>query len=289
MLDGALALAVPTRYGQSMECTPSGSEYTSWVALDHQDNEWLNVKLRFAGEKFLVEEENARNEAQVEKLQEIFTAAHNLNPGLFEKTGAYEVITKLDFPQNWGLGSSSTLIANLSEWFNIDPYRLLAETFGGSGYDIAAAQAERAITYQLQESGRSILNIGFDPTFKDKLFFVYLNRKQNSRSSIDHYRQQPRDYLKESIDKISALTASIISCKDLAEFELLLDIHETVISGVINQPKIKTSLFPDFPGSLKSLGGWGGDFALATGGDKEKEYFIKKGYHTILDYREMVL
>ena len=41
--------------------------------------------------------------------------------------------------------TSSTLIANLAKWSNVDPYILLSETFGGSGYDIACASAKKAL------------------------------------------------------------------------------------------------------------------------------------------------
>jgi hypothetical protein len=37
------------------------------------------------------------------------------------------------------------------------------------------------------------------------------------------------------------------------------------------------------------LGAWGGDFVLATGGEKEKQYFIQKGFTTVLSYAEMIL
>ena len=52
------------------------------------------------------------------------------------------VETQLEFPREWGLGSSSTLISNLGLWAETDPYDLLSATLGGSGYDIAAARSE---------------------------------------------------------------------------------------------------------------------------------------------------
>ena len=48
-------------------------------------------------------------------------------------------------------------------------------------------------------------------------------------------------------------------------------------------------LFPDYFGTLKSLGAWGGDFILATGNKDTSQYFIDKGYATILKYSDMVL
>jgi hypothetical protein len=48
-------------------------------------------------------------------------------------------------------------------------------------------------------------------------------------------------------------------------------------------------LFPDFKGIVKSLGAWGGDFVMVLSKQNPKEYFIEKGYTTILSYDEMVL
>lgn len=38
--------------------------------------------------------------------------------------------TKLEFPRDWGLGSSSTLINNIAQWAQIDAFKLLFESFG---------------------------------------------------------------------------------------------------------------------------------------------------------------
>lgn len=287
VLDGALALAVPTKFGQSLsvEETDTGSIY--WNAMDRNNHTWFASEFSYGGanELFLPGSSPATEEL---RLQQILEVACKLNPGIIEKNRGYQINTKLDFDLNWGLGSSSTLIANIAKWFHIDPYQLLDKTFGGSGYDIAVAQSASPVTYQLHADTRSILKVNFLPSFKDKLFFVYLNQKQNSRSSIAHYQQQPVNLLRDKINKITALTSSFLSCENLEEFNLLVEIHETLISSCITIPKIKSRLFPDFPGAIKSLGGWGGDFILATGGEAEKHYFQNKGYKTILSYDDMV-
>jgi len=38
-----------------------------------------------------------------------------------------------------GLGSSSTLIVNISKWANVDPFQVHKLISKGSGYDIAAS------------------------------------------------------------------------------------------------------------------------------------------------------
>ena len=290
VLDGATALAIPTSFGQNLRVEKIDVPVVNWKSFDNKGNNWFEGSFRFEKGQITATSNSAEENSKVsEKLQNILTEAHKLNPEILSEGQGYAVSSKLDFPQNWGLGSSSTLINNISQWFDIDPYQMLEKTFGGSGYDIASAQNEHAITYTVNNNKRQVLAAGFDPAFKNELFFVHLNRKQSSRESIAHYSNQPKEKLEEAVEKITSLTHQIISAETLSEFELFLEIHETVISQIIQTPKIKTQLFQDYPGSIKSLGGWGGDFILATGAEKEKEYFRSKGYKTIVPYSEMVL
>ncbi len=292
VLDGALALAVPARFGQTLEIEPREDAMIVWKSLDNKNQVWFETEFQIkeiknASNLSLVKSENEQKDIS-ERLRHILWQAQLLNPGIFSENLGFTMTSKLEFPREWGLGSSSTLINNIAQFFRIDAFTLLKNTFGGSGYDIAAAQHDHPITYQLTETKRSVLTVDFKPDFMDELFFIHLNRKQNSRASIKHYKQQPKEFLEETIEKINALTQSFIYCASLEEFKLLMTIHETLISKLIHTPKIKSELFPDFPGAIKSLGGWGGDFILATGGEPEKSYFKEKGYHTLLPYAEMV-
>jgi mevalonate kinase len=297
VLDGALALAVPTKFGQTLEVETIDEEIIHWTAYDHLGKVWFEHQFQIQNiiEKFQKTEITSLNKTQQKneevssRLLQILREAHLLNPEILTTGKGFKVKTRLDFPNDWGLGSSSTLLNNIAQLFQTDAYILLEKTFGGSGYDLAAAQNNRSFTYQISQNNRSVLTVGFDPVFKENLFFVHLNRKQNSRASIAHYKRQPTQFLSETVGKISALTSRFRSCESLEEFNLLIEIHETLISKLINTPKIKSELFPDYPGAIKSLGGWGGDFILATGGEKEQAYFRKKGFDTIISYSKMVL
>lgn len=290
VLDGAISLALPTKFGQSLIVESSHKNEIQWNAKDHQNETWLNATFNLKeintppqgtnSDKILSEEAH---------LLKILRAANALNPAFLANSEGFKVTTTLDFPRNWGLGTSSTLINNIAQWFGVDAYQLLQETFGGSGYDIAAAQHNNPITYELLNNRRNVLNVSFDPVFKDELFFVHLNKKQNSRDSINHYRNQSKVALSNSIKKISNLTGQFLTCETLEEFELLIEIHETIISKVIKTLKVKSEVFPDFKGAIKSLGGWGGDYVLATGSQEAQEYFADKGYDTIISYRDMIL
>ena len=197
--------------------------------------------------------------------------------------------TLLEFNRNWGLGSSSTLINNIAQWAQVDPFILQNKIFGGSGYDIACAIHHTPIFYQLRGSKPHVSPASFDPAFRDKLYFVYLKRKQDSRKAIESYRK-----LKVSkavlISRITELSSRLTTAETLIEFMELLREHEYLMSEALQFPMIQKSHFPDFPGIVKSLGAWGGDFILAAGGENDiPEYFYSKGFNTVLPYEEMIL
>ena len=283
VLDGALALAIPTKFGQSLTVKNLANHEIIWKSHDHQGTIW------FEG-RFSISQNNIKHvtSSDIEisnRLLQILNAAKKLNVS-FLNTG-FEVTTTLNFQKNWGLGTSSTLINNIAQWAQIDPYKLLGLTFGGSGFDVACAQNNTPITYQLNNSIRLVNLIDFNPPFKSHLYFVYLNRKQNSRESIASYKQKMTS--QDAIEKASRLTQNIIQAKDLKTFCNLIEAHEILISNLLNINPIKQMLFPNFKGSIKSLGGWGGDFILAVSQDNPLSYFESKGFKTVIPYSEMVL
>ncbi len=68
-----------------------------------------------------------------------------------------------------------------------------------------------------------------------------------------------------------------------------MDAHEEIISEIIKLPTIKEQLFSDYPNTIKSLGAWGGDFVLVTGNESEMDYFKRKGFKTIVPFKDMLL
>jgi hypothetical protein len=79
------------------------------------------------------------------------------------------------------------------------------------------------------------------------------------------------------------------NCEALVEFEKLINQHETIVSTLIDQKPIKTLLFKDFEGDIKSLGAWGGDFVLVTSKNDPTDYFNAKGFEVVIPYSEMTL
>ena len=194
----------------------------------------------------------------------------------------------MSFPKNWGLGTSSTLINNIAQWLEIDAFKLLQNSFGGSGYDIACAQNNSAILYQLVNELPKVTTVDFKPNFSQNIYFVYLNKKQNSREAIAAYYNKQGN-IHKTIPFFNSITETIISTNDAKTFAHQLEKHEIEMSQVLELSTIKETIFYDFNGVLKSLGAWGGDFVMVISKENPKKYFIEKGYLTVLTYDEMVL
>ena len=280
VLDGAKALAIPTQFGQSLQVDQIQEQKIIWKSFDRNGNCWFETSFSLQLELF------GQSDPLATRLVNIFEQIKYIRPGVFDQGLVFTAT--LEFPRDWGLGSSSTLINNLASWVNIDPYQLLEVTFGGSGYDIACASHDQAITFQLDEGKHLINSVDFSPTFSEHLYFVHLNKKQNSRDGISKYKALKGNVL-DPIAEINAITEQMISCEDLNNFNILIDKHEQIISTIIDTPPIKDQLFNDFEGSIKSLGAWGGDFVLVSAKNDPIDYFQEKGYHTIVPYTKMVL
>lgn len=293
VLDGALSLAIPTKMGQSMVVTILNEPKTLiWrsYGIDGPDQIWFEAYFNI--NKLMPEQASDPKAAQA--LAALFQSIQRQRPGFWNNhvnTGLI-IETFLEFPRKWGLGTSSTLINNLTQWSNTDPYELLRKSFGGSGYDLACANAKGPILFQRIDEKPQYVHYPFLPPFLDQIYFVYLGKKQNSREGIARYRQlmaQPNPAL---IDEVSSLSAQLSAAHSLEEWNDLIEVHEDLISKSIALPKVKDLYFKDFPGQVKSLGAWGGDFAMASANWSKKEmenYFLDKGFDVVLPYNKMVL
>ena len=169
---------------------------------------------------------------------------------------------------------------------------MLEHTFGGSGYDIACAQASGPIFFQrLSNSLPQWVHCPFDPPFKGQLYLVYLGKKQNSREGIRLYRQQT-EVGQQQLNRFSQLAVDMVGANDLPSFNEMLKEHENLVSEHIGLSKAQDLYFGDYWGCIKSLGAWGGDFVLATSNrdiQTTKSYFETKGFTQIFEYNELIL
>ena len=292
VLDGAKSIAVPTTCGQDLTVELIQEPQLIWQSFTNEGECWLEAifdlpKLRLANATFEAVEDGGKDTI-AENLNKILKETRKLNPAFLNSEKGFLVKTKLDFPKNWGLGSSSTLINNIANWAKVNPYKLLDNTFGGSGYDIACAQHNSPILFTKHNSEIIVKEVNFNPNFMDQLYFVHLNKKQNSREGIERYKKL-KGNLTSELKQISELSEAFLSCNKLSDFEKLMMEHELIVSKTIQLKPIQQELFPDYFGQTKSLGAWGGDFILATGNEETPNYFNQKGFQTVIPYRDLVL
>jgi len=227
----------------------------------------------------------------------LLQTARKLNPTFLKNSPGISVSTHLEFPRDWGLGSSSTLIHNVALWAEVNPYELLSLTMGGSGYDIACAGATHPISFVINpgKTPLKIAPITLGKAIQEQSVFVHLNSKQDSKEAISAYLKQKElanFSLKNSLKEINELSVQLARAKNAKQLENYIRLHESFIGNIIQQTPVKERLFKDFKGAVKSLGGWGGDFIMAVSETLSpaeiKEYFLEKGYPTSFYYTEMI-
>ncbi len=286
VLAGAKALAVPLLFGQQMkvEASPSNLASIHWTAVE-QEKPWFEAK--FVSENINIE--NTNNHEIALKLQALLKSARILNPKLFAPNFDYKINCNIDFSTSWGWGSSATLISNIAKWADIDAFALNKMVSSGSGYDIAASKAETPIIYQLKEDGYEVTPIKFNPPFKENIHFVYLGRKQDSSQSVKEKLELIKG--KEIVSEITELTEKIAAEQSMDEFIKLIAEHEQIVSETINIERVKQTLFKDFEGEIKSLGAWGGDFAMVVSPlakQQVRDYFKNKGLSPLFSFDEII-
>jgi len=285
VLDGAKALALPTKQGQRLRVTQTNTDDFEWRSYDQKGEVWFHGLFNVNGSHFTTRKSS--DDSIAKKLIEILSEAVQLGKRKHHFAG-YGVATHLEFDRHWGLGSSSTLVNNIAQWLHIDAFELQNKTFGGSGYDIACAQHPQPIVYQKKNGTPSFELTTINWPFKEHLYFVYLNKKQNSRVGITNYRSKMK-LQAHHIDELNQITKALINTDSIENFHRLIKNHNHIIKHLIEMTPASEHFFKDFIGSIKNLGAWGGDFILACSEEDPRPYFMNKGYETIVPFKEMIL
>ena len=276
VMKGAMALAIPAKLDQELNVISTNSDFVNWKSFNKDNQIWYE-------EKFFLDKGALIYHGEKNKMSDLivrlFDYIHKFNKP--EKSIGNEFIWKINFNINWGLGSSSTLINNLSKWAKVNPYKLLFSVFNGSGYDIACCDKSNPIIFQKKDDYLSVSDTTFNPNFLNNLFLIFLNKKQDTQKSVQNFLETDQS-LSEGINQINEIVDEIESVKDITTFESLIERHEKIIANILQMPTIQNDKFPDYNnGVIKSLGSWGGDFVLATGDEKSVDYFEEKGFNTI--------
>jgi len=285
VLHGATCLALPTKLGQRMKVQELSGSEVLWNSYDNNGKKWFEAEIDLMG----LDVVKSTDEVAAKYLRKIFKACCNNNSEFLSHWKKYKVDHYLDFPLNWGLGSSSTLINNMASWADVNPYHLYFDIENGSGYDVACANSEGPILYTLGDGSIDLEEVDFHPGFAGQLYFLPLQTKVNSREAVKAARTKNPD--KGLIKKASDMTEKLLDLKSLTGFENWVNEHEKMVSDYLGETKVKDRLFPDYWGAVKSLGAWGGDMVLVSSDKNQKEtedYFASKGYSKLIPFKDLV-
>ena len=287
VLAGAKAFALPLKLGQSLQVAEveGDNRIIKWET-SVKGSSWFSAEFKL--DDFSITNTNRTKSA--EYIQQLLIHIHQNSLAFRNLNRQLSFEANVEFPMDWGLGSSSTLITNLANWAGINPYSMLFAVSKGSGYDIACASAKGPILYS-NSVNPTVEKVCFKPNFSENLYFIYLGRKQDTATSINLLGFQVFER-KYEVERVSELTKLVVNSKSLDEFAGYLNEHEEIVSKAIGLPTVKSELFNDFTGTIKSLGAWGGDFVLASHSGPANEvvsYFKQKGYSVILKYNDIVL
>jgi len=283
VLFGAKALALPLKYGQWFSVTPSTNININWTSY-YNNQIWF--KATFNSNLEIIETTDKSKASVIVGILKAALAISNQPP-----LQSIDIETVLEFNPSWGWGSSSTLINNIAKWLNINPYQLSSATLGGSNYDIACANANQPIFYQLSENQSISIPAKFAPPFNSHIYFLYLGNKQDSRQSVSKLLKDHPPTVNQ-LNEISQISEAMTQCSQLIDFEKLMTEHEILVASLIKQTPVKQALFDDFQGNIKSLGAWGGDFVMVTSRLSRTEilqWFQTKGYPVLFSLDEIAL
>jgi mevalonate kinase len=286
VLYGARALAVPLIYNQTLHVKIVPGENTlEWKAYE-KNLLWFNAEFKIPE----IETVRSSDFEISSRLANILKMAQCLNSGFLNNEKSYSIDTHIDFGRQWGLGTSSTLIFTIAQWANINPYDLHWKVSGGSGYDIACANASGPLMYSVNNQIPVIQSVALPDILTRNAYFVYLGNKQNSTLSISPFLDK-KDQFTSEIKAISEITDQLLRITSISGAYSLIREHEKIVAAVLDIKPLQDRLFSNFPGAIKSLGAWGGDFIMALSDAPPNviyDFFSSRNFQPIFRWNEMV-
>ncbi|NBB88378.1 MAG: GHMP kinase [Bacteroidetes bacterium] len=286
VVNGAKALAIPTSQGQRLTISTGRGSDIKWKSKDADGSVWFDAKISL----FDFTPVKASNQKIAERLGAILESAVRLNSDFLSTWKGVKAETQLEFPREWGWGSSSSLIYCIAQWAEVDPYDLYARTFGGSGYDIACAGSDSAVLFQkISNELVDLRAVDLDEQVSQHLHFVYSGQKAQSADALSYIADHKMS--SEWLDEISSLSQELSEASSIESWLEGISKHNELLAPYlgVDSPALG---FPDFSGAVKYLGAWGGDFLLAASAESPnyvKNYFTKKGFAHILSYDQVAV
>ncbi len=282
VLQGIDAICLPLSTGQNLIVNDVDSYEIQWV-WTYKDH--IIADIVFEPKTLKTLSGNPENAIWCRGLLELIRL---YNPGFLLDKGCRLSFVN-HFPEAWGLGSSSATISSLCRMAGVNPYLVNKRLMGGSGADIACTTRNNWFLYRMKLPEPEIWNIPVDYRFIKNSYFIYSGSKQ---ATAEHLRtiasQNEAREVQWSV--INSLVYRFLAATKLKDACDTLDEHEAFISNAIKRKTIGDE-FSDFPGKIKSLGAWGGDFFMALTTEKPefvKKYFGIKGFDTVFSWHELV-
>ena len=254
VLAGAKALALPLKFGQQIHIKEISDQVIRWTS-SQPEGIWFSCELDPFEFNVLTSENPVSS-----KLSALVKATQQLTPSFHNSRTGLTVNVEANYPVKWGLGSSSTLISLIAQWAGINPFTLFRTVSEGSGYDIACADHSKMIFYQLNGNEPEITETKPGPALSEFSYFVSLGNKQDTRKEVNSFLKNNR-ISPGDIDMISHLSVQICNARNYDDLVLFVREHESILERILGR-KLLNERFKEFPGTVKSLGAWGGDFAM---------------------------
>ncbi len=283
---GAKAIAVPTGQGQRLTLSTGRGSDIKWKSKTADGEVWFDAKISLFDFSPL-----KTSDAEVaERLGSILEAAVRLNSDFLSTWKGIKVETELEFPREWGWGSSSSLVYGIAQWADVDPYDLYTATFGGSGYDIACAGSDEPILFKkVSDDLVDLRPIDMSEAVSNHLHFVYSGKKAQSSSALDYISEN--EMSPDWLDSVSELSQELSEAQSISTWLKGIESHNALLSEYLKQESPQAH-FRDFSGAIKSLGAWGGDFYLAATPESPEyvqAYFQEKGFSHVLSYEQVAV
>ena len=284
VLRGSRSIAMPLRFGQSLNITPHDSANILWECYE-KEKCWLRIEFS-PGLEIL----QSPDEQKAIVVKRLLQWIRQEKPSL--KIEGLHFRFDIDFDRNYGLGTSSTFLSLLSQWSGANPYLLQEHSFPGSGFDIAAATATGPFVYQLQTpnntSGISITPFQLHENISSRLLFVFTGKKQNSLREVSTF--SALNISPAQTGTMNTIVEEVLRCTGIEAFERLMLQSESLLREILKRATVKEKRFADYPFAIKSLGAWGGDFIMAAFRDETlaRTYFHEKGMYPIFNYRQLI-
>ena len=286
VLAGAEALAIPLKFGQELTVSEGDTEEITWVSKG-PSGIWFSASYSAVGEVFV-----ATDQKSARFVSNLIAATNSIIPNFFQRFLGKTITIVADFDLSWGLGSSSSLIALFAQLASIDPLALHWKVSRGSGYDVIAAMSNTPIFYKQIDGVATFSSVKLPLVFQENVYFAYLGKKEDSAAGVERFLSSTNQLGTSVIDEITSITRKMATADCASQLCRLMDRHEAILSEVLGVMPIKQLRFSDFDGSVKSLGAWGGDFAMFCSSvptNQVYSYIAAKGLTPVFGFNDISL